>query len=204
MLVTSIAVLMAGNAVILAAFLGLRLAEAQPELDLAGIHNERVVDAKLWRGDAPGEVGYRALAEQGVSRVIDLRAERNLHIPSGVLDEVGIERISLPIRDGQTPTAAQATRFVELVREADGLVYVHCGAGVGRAGTMAATYLVKEGGSSWQALGRNLAVGPPSLEQIVYAASLDEQGETKQAPGWVEAMSRVFDGPRRWWSVAGL
>ncbi|WP_406215152.1 hypothetical protein [Streptomyces canus] len=44
-------------------------------------------------------------------------------------------------------------------------MFVHCGAGVGRTGTMAAAYLVKTGEQS-SAVRRNLAVGPPSIEQI--------------------------------------
>lgn len=197
-----IAVLVVGNVAILAAFLATRLREPEPTLAINGINNARVVDDKLWRGDAPGVEGYRALADRNVSTVVDLRAERDLDVPSAVLDEVGIERVHIPIRDGQTPDAAQAAQFVDVVRQADGLVYVHCGAGVGRTGVMSATYLVAEGEtSSWQALSRNLAVGPPSFEQIVYAASLDGGGESEQPPDWVSGVSRLFDGPRRIWSV---
>lgn len=197
-----VGVLVAGNLTILAAFGATRLSEPEPELAIEGIHNVRMVDAKLWRGDAPSAEGYRGLAEREVTTVVDLRAERDLDVPTDLLDEVGIEWVHIPIRDGQTPAAGQAARFVDVVREADGLVYVHCGAGVGRAGAMAATYLVEEGEtSSWEALGRNLAVGPPSFEQIVYAASLQDDHQPEQPSAWVEGVSRVFDGPRRIWSV---
>lgn len=81
--------------------------------------------------------------------VVDLRAERDLNVPTAVLDDVGIELVRIPIRDGQTPNAEQAAQFVDVVPRG---VYVHCGAGVGRAGVMAATYLVAQGEtSSWQA-----------------------------------------------------
>lgn len=197
-----IGVLVAGNVAIMAAFLASRLREPEPTLAINGIHNARVVDAKLWRGDAPAVEGYRELADRDVSTVVDLRAERDLDVPTAVLDEVGIELVRIPIRDGQTPNAEQAAQFVDVVRQAEGGVYVHCGAGVGRTGVMAATYLVAQGEtSSWQALSRNLAVGPPSFEQIVYAISLDGVGDPEQPPVWVERVSRVFDGPRRIWSV---
>lgn len=194
--------LVAGNLVILAAFLASRLNEPESELAIGGIDNVRAVDDKLWRGDAPSAEGYRGLAEREVSTVVDLRAERDVIVPSTLLDEMGIERVHIPIRDGQTPDPAQAARFMDVVREAEGRVFVHCGAGVGRTGAMAATYLVEAGeASSWEALGRNLAVGPPSLEQIVYTASLENDGEPEQPPAWVQAVSRLFDGPRRIWSV---
>ena len=202
LLVATIGLLLAGNLLILAAFGVSRLREDDPRLSIDGIENVRAVDAKLWRGNAPTVEGYRELAERGVSTVVDLRAERDVVVASAVLDDVGIERVHIPIRDGQTPEPEEASRFMEVVRQAEGRVFVHCGAGVGRTGVMAATYLVEEGkAGSWEALGRNLAVGPPSLEQIVYAASLENDGDVEQPPGWVESVSRLFDGPRRLWSI---
>ena len=202
LLVGACGVILAGNLVILVAFLVVRLAEPDPDLDVSGVGNVRAVDAKLWRGNAPSIEGYRELARREVATVVDLRAERDLVIPSAVLEEVGIQRVHIPIRDGQTPEPAQAARFVEVVREAAGRVFVHCGAGVGRTGVMSATYSVQGGSTTpWEALGRNLAVGPPSLEQIVYAVSLEGDGEVEQPPRWVQSVSRLFDGPRRLWSV---
>lgn len=171
--------------------------------DVPGVDNLRVVDAKVLRGDAPSHEGYRALAELGVTTVVDLRAEHHLDVPEELLASLGIRWVHLPIRDGQTPTTAQVRRFVEVVGEAPGLVYLHCGAGVGRTGAMSAAYLVGTGqGSARAALRLNLAVGPPSIEQIVYAASL-EAGEYHQPPLVVKVVSRVFDAPRRFWARFG-
>lgn len=169
--------------------------------DVASIRNFEAIDGTLWRGGAPGADGYRALAAAGVTTVVDLRAEHGLDIPEDLLAELGITRVAIPIRDGQTPTTAQVQQFLDAVDASDGTVFLHCGAGVGRTGTMAAAYRVSRGERGLAAMRANLAVGPPSLEQLVFAASLDA-GEAPERPnGALVAVSRTLDAPRRIWKV---
>jgi protein tyrosine phosphatase (PTP) superfamily phosphohydrolase (DUF442 family) len=169
---------------------------------IAGITHLRVVDDRVLRGDAPSPESYRALADAGVTTVVDLRAERDIVVPEPELAAAGIERRHLPIRDGQTPTAEQVDRFLAIVAEADGKVYVHCGAGVGRTGSIAAAYLVRSGQASpLAALYANLSVGPPSLEQIAFVMALDRDGATEQPPVPLAVVSRLLDAPRRIWTV---
>ncbi|WP_324617966.1 protein-tyrosine phosphatase family protein [Streptomyces dysideae] len=112
----------------------------------------------------------------------------------------GLKVVRLPIRDGQTPKPAQVQQLLSAVGGADGKVFVHCGAGVGRTGTMAAAYLVQIGEqSSSAAVRRNLAVGPPSIEQIYYGLNLSPS-KAEQPPLPVVAVSRLVDAPRRMWS----
>jgi protein-tyrosine phosphatase len=205
LLVGAAAVLIMGNLSILGASLAARAEQPPPDRDLPGVDNFRVVDERVLRGDAPTVEGYRSLAALGVTTIVDLRAERDLHVPDGLLTELGIERVALPIRDGQTPTAEQVRRFVATVEASGGLVFLHCGAGVGRTGAMTAAYLVTTGQRSGRgALLANLAVGPPSLEQILYAATLDLGGAPHQPPDAIKVVSRFLDGPRRLWSRYGL
>lgn len=163
------------------------------------VRNFAQVDERLWRGAAPGADGYRALAAAGVQTVVDLRAEENLHIDDPLLRSLGITRVSLPMRDGQAPTAQQVERFLDIVQDSPGRVFVHCGAGVGRTGTMAAAYLVAtDQADPVSALRRNLSVGPPSLEQIAFSAGLKGSVVTRPATLLV-ALSRTLDAPRRIW-----
>ncbi|MER7186542.1 hypothetical protein ABT404_44995 [Streptomyces hyaluromycini] len=68
---------------------------------------------------------------------------------------------------------------------------------VGRTGRMAAAYLVERGEQSpVAAVRRNLAVGPPSIEQIYYGLSLGRD-RLRQPPFPVVAVSRLVDAPRR-------
>ncbi|WP_078662298.1 fused DSP-PTPase phosphatase/NAD kinase-like protein [Streptomyces bicolor] len=154
-------------------------------------------DGRLWRGSAPSPAGYRALASMGITTVVDLRAERMTAAQLAEPGEAGLNAVRLPIRDGQTPSPKQVQRFLDIVSSSSGPVFVHCGAGVGRTGAMVASYLVKTGEESpSMAVRRNLAVGPPSIEQIYYGLNLSP-AKAEQPPLPVVVLSRLVDAPRR-------
>jgi protein-tyrosine phosphatase len=169
-----------------------------------GVDNLQAVDDRLWRGAAPTADGYRGLAQGGITTVVDLRAESGVTADAEAVRQLGMRYVHLPVRDGQVPDAEQVSAFLRLVDEAPGRVFVHCGAGVGRTGAMVGAYLVGKGGDVVQALKRNLAVGPPTLEQVVFVAKLDRRDGFTPVGAGVTAMSRVIDFPRRAWHVIGL
>ena len=179
-------------------------AVAAPSVDVAGIDNFRVVDDHLWRGAAPGAEGYRSLAANGARTIIDLRAEEGLTYDYELLDSLGLDLVRIPMRDGQTPSSDQVERFLAAVRNSDGPVFVHCGAGVGRTGAMVAVYEVSSGDADGiEAMKSNLSVGPPSLEQLAFAARLQPGSMSRPNPIVVGA-SRLLDAPRRIWHNLGL
>ena len=165
-----------------------------------GIDNLESVDAKLWRGGAPSELGYRNLAAAGTTTVIDLRAEDGLEADQAIVESLGMRLIRIPVRDGQTPSSSQIAAFLEATQQSEGTVFVHCGAGVGRTGAMVGAYSVASGElNSLGAVRRNLAVGPPSLEQLAFVAGLDDDAGIERPNVAVRAVSRVLDSPRRIW-----
>jgi protein-tyrosine phosphatase len=198
-LIGLVAFLVAGNATI---FFLHRAARAHVGVDrvaqVEGISNLRIVDDMVWGGSHPSEEGYRALAAAGVTTVVDLRAEDDAHEHDALITSLGMTVVHLPTRDGQPPGADEVAAFLSIVAASPGTVFLHCGAGVGRTGSMASAYLVETGQVSPRgALGISLAVGPPSLEQLVYIRSLS----TGDRPGKaIVAISRVLDAPRRIWS----
>jgi protein-tyrosine phosphatase len=168
-----------------------------------GIHNFQPVGTtgKLWRGAAPSPAGYRALSDLGLATVVDLRAENLSAAQLAEPREAGLDVVRLPMRDGQTPGPEQVRRLLDTVSRSSGPVFVHCGAGVGRTGTMAAAYLVKTGQEgAGAAVWRNLSVGPPSIEQIYYGLNLERERATEKPPLSVVTLSRLVDAPRRIWS----
>jgi protein tyrosine phosphatase (PTP) superfamily phosphohydrolase (DUF442 family) len=198
-LVAGVTLMLVGNLAILAASALAQWRSPAPPtpVTVVGVGNVAMVDAKVWRGGRPGVDGHRSLAAGGVTTVVDLRAEDDAGADDVAIAALGLQVVHLPIRDGQVPSAAQVAEFLGIVAAARGTVFVHCGAGVGRTGSMAAAYLIQTGQAGRkEALGRNLAVGPPSLEQLTYVAMMG-RGETDSPPAALVGLSRVLDAPRR-------
>jgi protein-tyrosine phosphatase len=88
--------------------------------------------------------GWRRLSAAGVTSVLNMRSE--------FCDrEAGIapaQYLRLPTIDDEAPTPEQLREGVAFIRQQvaqGGGVYVHCKAGMGRAATMVAAYLVTQG-----------------------------------------------------------
>ncbi|WP_233617490.1 fused DSP-PTPase phosphatase/NAD kinase-like protein [Actinomadura sp. WAC 06369] len=161
-----------------------------------GIAKFARVDDRVWRGAAPTAEGYRWLRAQGVRTVVDLRSEAP-GAPGPAARASGMAVVRIPVRDGRTPTPQQVRRFLDVVADARRPVFVHCGAGVGRTGSMVAAYLVGAGRAyAATAARRSLAFGPPTLEQLAFMRGLDGPA-ARRPPRAVVLFSRIADSPRR-------
>lgn len=198
LLAATILALLQGNLALIAASWWARsVTELDAGPDLKGVRKLYVVDERLWRGAQPGETGFRSLAESGVTTVIDLRPSANARLVDRDLNALGMESIHLPVTDGTPPSPSQVRQVVAIVRRSQGRVFLHCGEGVGRAGTMSAAYKVTTGeASASEALRESLAIGVLTFEQIAFIRSLDRDGA--HSPSAVPtAVSRFLDGPRQ-------
>lgn len=121
-----------------------RVSQITPHLHLGGQYRRR---------------GWSELASRGVTAVVNMRIELDDN-------DVGIappRYLYLPTVDDHAPSLEQLRRGVAFIAEQvaeGGAVYVHCGAGVGRAATMVAAYLVSTGLTPDQAWVRIREVRP--------------------------------------------
>jgi atypical dual specificity phosphatase len=110
------------------------------------------------------EQELRGLAEQGISVLVNLHERPH---PSETLTRQGLTELHLPVPDFTPPTPAQLAHGVAAIDQAiaDGhKIAVHCGAGLGRTGTLLACYLVKRGLAPDIAIERVRTARPGSVE----------------------------------------
>ena len=114
--------------------------------------------------DRPLEQDVAYLDQEGIRVLVSLTDEP----PDGVaLESQGISQEHIPVQDFTPPTLEQMIEFVAVVQNsvaADMPVGVHCTAGLGRSGTMAAAYLVAEGASAVEAIATVRQLRPGSIE----------------------------------------
>lgn len=176
----------------------MRTLNGDPRTDLvAGVENLRFVDDKVWAGGQPDGAGYRRLAELGVTTVVDLRTgadDDRTDDDEHLLRHLGITYHRVPIPDGHAPNIAQLRRFRTIARASEGIVFVHCGSGVGRTLALEAGYTALEGSDPSAA--RLLGVGPVTVAQAWFIVDADPDSVQSVNPV-VRRISEALDAPRR-------
>lgn len=139
-----------------------RVSQITPQLHVGGQYRRR---------------GWERLTARGITAVVNLRIEFDDN-DAGIAPE---RYLYLPTVDDDPPTLEHlrsAVAFMTEEIERGGGVYVHCGAGVGRAPTTAAAYLVSTGLTPEEAWAKIRAVRPfvrPKPEQVAQVERLVEE-----------------------------
>ena len=134
---------------------------------MANVFNRKLIDRpirsqcqvtdQLFVGPQFKQRGWRELQSWGITGVVNLRRE---------FDDLSLSvaiphYLHVPTTDDDSPAMSDletGVAFITSQIENGGKVYIHCGAGVGRAPTMAAAYLVSQGDTPGQAFDRIRAV----------------------------------------------
>lgn len=106
------------------------------------------------------------LRRNGVDVLISLTESP---IPRQWVNEAGLMVVNVPIPDMEAPTDRQLDRLLDTVRKANGSrmgVAIHCGAGLGRTGTVLAAYFVAQGLGPKEAISKVRDLRPGSVETV--------------------------------------
>ncbi len=135
-----------------------RFSQITPQIIVAGQYQKR---------------GWKVLTRRGVTASINMRSEFDDEV-AGIAPS---RHLRLVVEDNTPPTLDQLKRGVDFIKEEverGGKVYIHCAAGIGRAPTMAAAYLVSTGLIPTQAWAKIKRVRPfirptPGQEEQIVA-----------------------------------
>lgn len=140
----------------------IRYSQVTPQIIVAGQYQKR---------------GWKVLQTRGVTASVNMRSEFD-DVVAGIAP---VRHLRLEVEDNTPPTIDQLRRGVAFIKgeiEQGGKVYIHCAAGIGRAPTMAAAYLVSTGLSPAQAWKQIKRVRP----------------FIRPTPGQEEQINELFEG----------
>jgi len=124
-----------------------------------------VVDGRLAGVARPSnDEALTALSMLGITALITLTEER---IPEEMLTRNGLQAYHWPVADYTAPTLVQTEQIVLIIQDllrAGQTVAVHCAVGLGRTGTILASYLVAEGMTATEAVSTIRRQRPGSIE----------------------------------------
>lgn len=148
----------------LAALAGYDLTEEQ-RLLLVLPNFSWVIEDKLAGLARPqSEDSLKLLKSKGVDALVSLTEDP---LDPALLEKYQIQAVHLPVPDFTAPSLDQldqAVHSIDAFLDQGQKVGVHCGAGLGRTGTVLAAYLVSKGASAREAIGQVRAKRPHSIE----------------------------------------
>ena len=151
----------------------------------------RVTDV-LYVGPQFRENGKTTLARAGITHIVNMRSEFDDAKHGLTKGRCGTYHYChLPTIDDEPISSAHISRgiqFIDSAIDSDGKVYIHCSAGVGRAPSMAAAYLISKGYCANDALDLIRRVRPfirPTPKQTQALRELEKGGRQHREEGQI-------------------
>lgn len=135
--------------------------------DVEGVARRLFMDGRVYVAGQPSADAIRALADRGVTAVVNLRTPKEMADTTSVdfdeaalVAELGMEYVHLPLGGADHPYRPSVlSTFDRVLADHDGPILVHCRSG-GRASYVWAGYLVRHRGWTLdEGLRRGMAIG---------------------------------------------
>lgn len=145
---------------------------------ISWIEEGKVVACAYPRSDAD----WQRLKAAGVTLVVNLHEAAH---DEDTLAKYGLQSVHIPVKDFSAPTQDQLEFGTHTIRQAlqkEQVVAAHCGAGLGRTGTLMACRLVDAGAaaSPQEAIDRVRKCRPGSVETSAQEEAVEEFAQTKK------------------------
>ena len=123
------------------AFSGLAFAKGKiSKFPTVKIKNFGQMDDRFYRGARPKDEDYKALAELGVTTIID-QTDNSREYEQPAVEAAGLRYINIPMVDKSYPSMEQINEFLKVVDDpSTGKFFVHCAGGRHRTGVVGAVY----------------------------------------------------------------
>lgn len=146
-----------------------------------------LAEGAVLAGPHPGPLGVDLLRSAGVTRFIDLTAPgepvQSYDAAPASYARHPVTDFGIPSTEGLKATLADITAEVER----GGLVYMHCRAGVGRTGTVAACLLVEQGFSGDEALALLKQKWQAVHKRVLSPHTPETEGQRQFVRQWAQA-----------------
>jgi atypical dual specificity phosphatase len=139
---------------------------------------EKPLLAGMARPNSVAEFAW--LRQQGIELLVSLTEDPPRR---DWINEAGLFLLHVPVEDLTAPSQEQIDQIVSAIDKAHGQswgVGVHCGAGLGRTGTVLACYLVTQGLSGKNAIARIRRLRPNSIENDDQERAVQEFADRRQ------------------------
>jgi atypical dual specificity phosphatase len=120
--------------------------------------------AALAMPESAGDLSW--LRRNGIEVLVSLTEEPP---PRTWVNEAGLMGVNVPVPDMEPPSDRQLDHLLDTIRKANAAgmgVAVHCGAGLGRTGTVLAAYFVAHGMNPKDAVEKVRTLRPGSVETV--------------------------------------